>query len=217
MKGLFVKSHGYCFHGSSGRTLCRPENFPARQRRGRPGHAKGFGRGQIRSLKLLWLAGAVLLANVLTANGQELFVQGAELVGYGVFESRKVGNTIYGASTIPQDMVANVSFTDFTTEIPAKLGTEFGFQYIINSQPKGGLINVTYVIRFPEPGLVRNSGKVYKDVQYSDRITIGEKTLHGYGFDRPWEMVPGEWVFEVWHKKARLLRKTFTVLAPAAT
>ena len=30
------------FHGSSGRTLCRPENFPAPQRRGRPGHAKGF-------------------------------------------------------------------------------------------------------------------------------------------------------------------------------
>ncbi|MDA0787908.1 MAG: hypothetical protein O2780_00470 [Proteobacteria bacterium] len=29
------------FHGSSGRTLCRPENFPARQRRARPGHAEG--------------------------------------------------------------------------------------------------------------------------------------------------------------------------------
>jgi error-prone DNA polymerase len=39
---LWIPGRPSAFHGSSGRTLCRPENFPARQRRDRPGHAEGF-------------------------------------------------------------------------------------------------------------------------------------------------------------------------------
>jgi len=32
------------------------------------------------------------------------------------------------------------------------------------------------------------------------------------GLDEPWEVVPGEWVFEIWYKDARLIRKTFSVV-----
>jgi error-prone DNA polymerase len=41
---LWIPGRPSAFHGSSGRTLCRPENFPARQRRDRPGHAEGSHR-----------------------------------------------------------------------------------------------------------------------------------------------------------------------------
>ncbi len=161
------------------------------------------------------LVGLLIVLGSSHAAAGEMYVNAAEIVGYGIFDSRQIGATSYGGASIPQDRVENVRFIgDFTNEIPAVLGTEFGFQYLVNSTPRGRSIDITYVIKFPEPGLKRPSGKVYKETRYQAEARIGHRSLHGYGFDRPWEMVPGDWVFEVWHRKAMLIRKTFTVLRP---
>lgn len=94
------------------------------------------------------------------------------------------------------------------------MGTEFGIEYKINTKPKNRPIAVTTIIRFPEPGLKQPRGRTYLVSRETQRKAIGEPHLHGYGFDEEWEMVPGEWVFEVWHKKAKLVSKTFTVYDP---
>lgn len=91
------------------------------------------------------------------------------------------------------------------------LGTEFGIEYQINTKPKGRPISITTVIHFPEAGLKQPGGRKYQSSTETKRVSIGDPQLHGYGFDESWELVPGEWVFEVWHKKAKLISKTFTV------
>ena len=102
------------------------------------------------------------------------------------------------------------------TPWPAEQGINFGFQYSVNSTPKGKPIRIRSIIRFPEPGLVSPRGKVYKESVEHKEVKIGHRSLHGYGFDEPWEIVLGEWVFEVWYNKARLIRKTFTIELPVA-
>lgn len=139
----------------------------------------------------------------------------AEITGYGVFKTRSSSrSTGFSRRTVAADTVSGIQFTDFTKEIPGLLGTNFGFQYSINTRPRGQKLKIRSIIRFPEPGLQKPGGKLYLESVESKQITIGGRHLHGYGFDEPWEILPGEWSFEIWHKDARLIRKTFTVVPP---
>ena len=116
-------------------------------------------------------------------------------------------------SSIASDVVSSIRFTDFTNEIPAIRGTNFGFQYVINSIPKGATMHVTTVVRFPEGGLRQPNGRIWTESREETDIKIGHREFYGYGFDEDWELVPGTWVFEVWHRDARIIRKTFNVVA----
>lgn len=145
-------------------------------------------------------------------------VSATEIQGYGLFEiSSSARHTGFSRSAVAADAVRGVRFTNFTNEVPPVLKTNFGFQYTINSTPRGQRIPIRSVIHFPEPGLQRPDGKIYKQSVENKQIRLGRSELHGYGFDEPWEIVPGEWVFEVWHRDARLIRKVFVVADTAKT
>ncbi len=160
----------------------------------------------------------LVLLQIPLAHGQETLINAAETLAFGIFKSGDTTKFSRGAtkSAPPVDNVDKYRFQDFTNRIPMVMGTEFGIEYKINTKPKNRPINVTTIIRFPEPGLKQPRGRVYKMSKETQRRNIGEPHLHGYGFDEEWEMVPGEWVFEVWHKKAKLVSKTFTVYDPKA-
>ncbi|MBT4491987.1 MAG: DUF3859 domain-containing protein [Gammaproteobacteria bacterium] len=156
----------------------------------------------------------LLVLPTFAARSADLQISVAEIISYGIFETHSaVRRSGFSRSTVAADNVTGVKFTDFTKTIPGKLGTNFGFQYSINTRPRGQKLQIRSVIRFPEPGVQKPGGKLYRESVEKTEIIIGEHSLHGFGFDEPWEIVPGDWEFEVWYKKARLIRKTFTVVA----
>ncbi len=157
---------------------------------------------------LLWLSVPTYAADT------DLQIQAAQIVGYGIFKTASQTNYRgFTRNAVAADSVRGVQFTDFTNEIPGVLGTNFGFEYVLNTSPRGKKMRVRSIIKFPEPGLKTPRGKVYKESVETKEVVIGPRNLHGYGFDEEWEIVPGEWVFEVWYKNARIIRKTFTVVA----
>lgn len=160
------------------------------------------------------LLACVLAAAPLFAQAEDLLISAVEITGYGLFEGISERRTPYSGTSVAADNVRNVEFIKFTQEVPGELKTNFGLQYVVNTTPKGSQFPVTQVIRFPEGGLRQPGGRLYKKSEEDKKIQIGEPVLHGFGFDERWEIVPGEWVFEVWHRKAMLLRKTFTVTVP---
>lgn len=149
----------------------------------------------------------------LFVSAQDTFINAAETLAYGTFDSsERISNSKAAtADAPPVDTVTKYRFDNFTNRIPMILGTEFGIEYRINTKPKGRPISITTVIRFPEAGLKQPGGRNYSKSMETKRVSVGEPQLHGYGFDESWELVPGEWVFEVWHKKAKLISKKFTV------
>lgn len=147
------------------------------------------------------------------AQSADLEISATQIVGYGVFEAASVRrDRSISSSAIGRDDVRGVQFIEYTSDIPAVLGKNFGFQYIINSQPAGSKVDVTHVIKFPSPGLVRPGGQVFEVSREERTARLGHETLHGYGFDVEWEIVPGEWTFEVWHNDALIVRKSFNVI-----
>ncbi len=155
----------------------------------------------------------LLFAAVAYGDEEELHISVAEIHGYGIFEassSRRYSGS--SRKTLAIDTVSGIRFINKTTEIPGRAGTNFGFQYSLNSTPRGQKVAIKSIIRFPEPGLQHPNGRVYQKSVENKYIRFGEPSLHGYGFDESWEIVPGEWSFEIWHGEARLIRKTFHVV-----
>jgi hypothetical protein len=152
----------------------------------------------------------------LSTAAEDTFISAAETLAFGLFTSSERNMTTTGArkNAPPADSVEKYWFQEFTNKVPMTLGTEFGIEYRVNTQPIGRPIDITTIIYFPEPGLVRPKGRTYKKSTETKRVSIGEPQLHGYGFDEQWELVAGEWVFEVWHKKSRLVRRSFFVYDP---
>lgn len=150
----------------------------------------------------------------LRTHAADLQIRAAEVVGYGICEvgwsRREFGFTRLAP---PGDIVKGVHFVEFTHEIPAEIGVSFGIEYVINSQPRGTPLDVTTVIRFPEEGMQQPGGRLYKESREHHKVKLGEKEFYGYRFDHEWEIVPGQWVIEVWHRDARLIRKRFSVMA----
>ncbi|MBQ76354.1 MAG: hypothetical protein CMQ20_15220 [Gammaproteobacteria bacterium] len=89
----------------------------------------------------------------------DLQVRVAEIVGYGIFDTTSTTSAAgFTSTSIARDSVKGVRFVEYTNDIPARLGVNFGIQYIINSTPKGKPIRLTSVVKFPEPGLQRPKG-----------------------------------------------------------
>lgn len=145
----------------------------------------------------------------------ELLVGPVEIVGYGIFSPRYTGDQEAATSEhIGVDGVGGGSFLAFTTTVDANKDRVFGIQYVINSQPKGALFNVTQVVEIPDEGIKTPGGRVYKTMRDKARVPIGQKVFFGYGFDFPWEKVPGEWTIQIWHEQYKLAERKFNVIVP---
>lgn len=163
------------------------------------------------------LISTILLLGLTTgAFATDIVVRAAEISGYGIFDasSTVAKSRSFTATSMAKDDVRGVRFLKYTTDIPAELGVNFGFQYVINSSPRGKPIQVTSVLKFPEAGLRHPGGRLYLESRDTHPVIIGRKALHGYGFDEEWEMVPGTWIFELWYRNVRLIKKTFNVYIP---
>ncbi len=169
-----------------------------------------------RGFRWLWRLSMILLLPVSGfVPAADLQIRAAEVSGFGIFKSATTTSRRgFTARRIAADEVRGVRFIEYTTDIPARPGLNFGFQYIVNSSPAGKPIRVTSVVKFPEPGIRRPGGSLYTESRDTHEIIIGQKALHGYGFDEDWEMVPGPWVFELWHGNALLIQRTFHVYVP---
>ena len=147
----------------------------------------------------------------------DILIKAAEIRGYGIFEAEvdKL-DRLAGTSAPARDAVDGIDFTEYTDQIPGRVGVGFGIEYVIDSTPKGTPITVTNVIRFPGKGMHESDGRTYKVSREKREVRVGYPDFYGFGFDEPSEIIPGKWSVEVYVNKARVVRKGFTVLPPAS-
>jgi hypothetical protein len=100
-----------------------------------------------------------------------------------------------------------------TTTIPARLGLEFGFRYIVVGEPAGTEVTLDIVTVYPAQGLRDpNSRKSVHESRYQRTKKIGDTVYLGYGLENPWEIEPGIWTFQIWYDNRKLADQSFTVV-----
>jgi hypothetical protein len=138
----------------------------------------------------------------------------AKLVDYGIFKGASE-RTIKGDSSGAGGKVelgGSIKLVKKTDRIPAVLGTKFGIKFYLPVELRKNEIVLKYV--FLLPGI-----KDPKTGKIQDRIEVPGKYDGGadgmaymfYDFTDAWELVPGRWIFQVFHDEDKLLEKTFTV------
>jgi hypothetical protein len=68
------------------------------------------------------------------------------------------------------------------------------------------------VLLLPSPGFLKPGAPtpILRD-EYAHEEIIGNSTFHDYSLDDPWELVAGNWIFEIWYGNQKLVSQTFNV------
>jgi len=139
-------------------------------------------------------------------------VRSVDVVDYGIYRIELTGQHVpmpsAGAGAIqPASRVVLIAKTN---EIPATIGTTFGFQFILNGSPVGGVAAVDIIVE--HPAFHKPDGEISKTTDRVPwRYRIGETVGYTYTFDHDWEAVTGVWKIQVWQGGKILAGKEFIV------
>ncbi len=164
-------------------------------------------------MKRFGLSIVFVLAATLAASAQT--IERVKILDFGIYtrdiiSADKLSNVATGRINISQ----NFKLVQKTDTVVMKKGTTFGVRYETVGKPKGQQVKLTWVMRFPEPGLVDPKGQRFYTNEFARDHTIGGESFRAYSLDEPWELVPGEWVFEFWDGPRKVGEQRFKVVKP---
>lgn len=138
-------------------------------------------------------------------------VTGASVTEVGIYTARVIKKfDVPGVPGGANEGLDSFSLAQATTNVPARIGTRFGFRYTIHGTPSNAPIVLTMVGEHP-PFKDPKTGKTQTKDVYELQSWIGQ-TYTSYSLDEEWELIPGKWKFEVWCKGKKLCEQPFTVV-----
>jgi len=163
----------------------------------------------MKSLKLLL---ALLSIGSHDSAQDTVSVTGATVTEVGIYTARVVKTfdvpAVVGGTNQGLD---SFTLVQATTNVTARVGTRFGFRFTIHGKPSNAPVALTMVGEHP-PLKDPATGKTQTRDEYQLESWIGQ-TYTSYSFDHEWELIPGKWKFEVWHRGKKLCEQSFTVVA----
>jgi hypothetical protein len=167
------------------------------------------------------LAVVALLAVLCPARAEEVRIDHVDLVAAGFYDAAAAKV----AATVPAPAAAGGKTNQLTdvqlmSEPPAdsaRVGIGFGVRFRSSGEPRGAQATLRSVWKIPEPGIHNPaSANTYRQSVVDFTTAVGSVHWRGYGFDQPWEVVPGTWTIEIWQGDRKLLEHSFTI-GPQAT
>ena len=106
-----------------------------------------------------------------------------------------------------------------TDRIPLVKGTYFAYRYRLLNLPKyvvmKPVVELRKVLVHPEMTLPDGSTATGSDRVIKGRTSAGQVIgFDGYAFNEDYELVEGEWIFQIWYQDQMLVEQTFTTYWP---
>jgi Domain of unknown function (DUF3859) len=153
-----------------------------------------------------------IIASLLTSSAtyaQTPQVEGVRFADYGIYTvDREIqGRDVLG---INRAAASNVRHAATLRTIPAQIGTTFGFRYTVIGRPHAAPIELRQVVIFPSPGLSPSSlSKPIMQDEFLLQTRVGETSYASYTLEDAFELVAGNWIFEIWQGDRKLATQTF--------
>ena len=108
-----------------------------------------------------------------------------------------------------------------TDRIPLVKGSYFAYRYRLLDLPKyvvmKPVVELRKVLVHPEMTLPDGSTATGSDRVFKGRTSAGQVIgFDGYAFNEDYELVEGEWTFQIWYQDQMLVEQTFTMYWPEA-
>ncbi len=135
----------------------------------------------------------------------------ARIVDFGIYEDLKgkkeadsnmAGGriTVYGTKLIKE-----------TDQVWAHRGLSFGFRYVLLDGPDWDA-DVVIKVKHPSPLEDPETKKKFSTSEWSQKVRVGNMNWNtGWSFEHDWEIVPGEWLIELYVGDTKLAEKKFFV------
>lgn len=138
-----------------------------------------------------------------------------KILTYGLYRKNSDGKPVKVQETENKYIqTADFNHIETTKDIPAKLGTNFGFEFEFSELPPGEEIKFDIYIIHPPLKMTADAAISTED-SYCLRATIPEdgryKSAEGFGFTSDAELVPGKWIYKYYLDKELLLEQEFYV------
>jgi hypothetical protein len=140
----------------------------------------------------------------------------AEIVDYGIYtggQNQAIAETNAPTGLVLQGL-SEYRLEKQTTRIPAQLGKQFGFRFVVHDRKEDTKIKLHLVWLYPE---ITDTASGKKSRRFeADGYGKPEDKSAGimWTFTEPSELVPGEWTFQVFRGGEKILEKKFEVEKP---
>jgi hypothetical protein len=148
-------------------------------------------------------------------------VTSGRVIRAGIFKAVHEGKLLEDTSGTTGKSLKSLTleFVRQAERIPLVKGTYLGYQYRISRLPpeleNKREIELRRVLIHPEMMLPDGSTTTGSDYIVRRKIRLGQvNSYDAYGFHEDYEMVEGDWTFQIWHKDNKLVEQTFTTYRP---
>ena len=135
-----------------------------------------------------------------------------EVLEFGIFRKIVSGGDVRVPDTISgiRHEVPRVVLLESTTNIPARIGTSFGFRVKVPAHLSEK--NAAYTAQCIHPQLTDpSSGRSGEIEQWNTPGFAGNVGYVGYTLDHEWELVPGSWTIQLFAGSKLVAERTFRV------
>ena len=140
---------------------------------------------------------------------------------FGIYKATRKGLVKTNTETntgkvIRKPTLEHVSMTD---RIPLVKDTYFGYQFRLFNLPPEALIKPVMMLRkvliHPEMTLPDGSKTTGWDRPYKGRVETQQVMgFDGYAFNEDYELVEGDWIFQIWYQDKKLIERKFISVQP---
>lgn len=138
---------------------------------------------------------------------------------YGLFRERGKGWARENEDSSTGKLIRKpkLEYVEQTERIPLRKGVYFGYNYWLKIDPDKSRADLRRVLIHPEMVLPDGSRVSRSERSIRKRTTHGIVTaLDGYALSEDYELVEGEWIFQLWSEDDLLVEQTFTTYWPEA-
>ena len=136
----------------------------------------------------------------------------------GLYKLLRSGGVVDDSNTNTGKVTAKpvIQMVESTERIPLIKGAQMYLQYRIKPFPDQP-VNVDFkqVLRHPEMTLPDGSVSTGAEIPFRGKVKVNQSIGYiGYGFNEDYELVEGDWVFEVWYQDKKMIEQKFTTYWP---
>ena len=146
---------------------------------------------------------------------------GGHIFEYGIYNAIRKGREVGSLTTNTGKVMTRpvLELSETTDRIPLVKDTYFAYRYRITNIPKEDAkkptVDIRKVLVHPEMTLPDGSKSTGWDRKVRGRTSVGQViAFDGYVFNEDYELVEGEWTFQIWYRDKMMVEQKFTTYRP---
>jgi Domain of unknown function (DUF3859) len=139
-----------------------------------------------------------------------------KVIEYGIINSLGTTQTTQAPDTLDgtRTKASELKFSQHTARIPCKAGISFGFRFLLTGISEKQSVSLEKFVKHPR--MKNSEGREEDHYTITETSPVANGTVvggAGYRLNRPEELKPGAWVFEIRYHGKTLVSQSFTVYA----